>query len=228
MLSLCSTPHLTVQPPRPLSVHHMASVLTPVPSHHPPLPLVPSPPTDFTISLLLLPPSYMPFLPLHLPDSFLCSAVRLGRAISIFPGEYLDEKAQFTDFIFLPNGRWWRFHFESLLHDELMCNLMSLSGKGFLTKNRIQTEKLCSYFIWARCCLWIWPFEFGHSVGSIKRSRVTTCFTVRRDKPKHGNFKMSLYGVCDPVHGTGLELPYPRTVCWWDFHYISLYTLNFS
>ena len=75
--------------------------------------------------------------------------------------------------------------------------------------------------------LWIWPFEFGHSVGSIKGSRVTTCFTVRRDKPKHGNFTMSLYGVCDPVHETGLELPYPRTVCWWDFHYFSLYCFEF-
>jgi hypothetical protein len=64
----------------------------------------------------------MPFLPPHLPDSFLDSAVRLSRAISIFPGENLGEKSQLTDLIFLPNGRWWRFHYESPLHDELMRN----------------------------------------------------------------------------------------------------------
>jgi len=177
-----------------------------------------------------MPPSYMPFLPLHLPDSFLGSAARLGRSVSVFPGEYLGEKSQLTILIFLPNGRWWRFHYESPLHDELMRNAIwwqNLSVKGFLAKNRIQTEKLSSFFLWARCCLWIRPFEFGHSIGSIKGSRVTTCFTVRRDKPKHGNFKMSLYGVCDPVHGTGLELPYPRTVCWWDFYYFSLYCFEF-
>ena len=118
----------------------------------------------------------------------------------------------------------------TLLHDVLMRNAIwwqSFSGKGFLAKNRIQTAKLSSCFIWAHCCVWIWPLEFDHRVGSIKWSRVTTCFTVRRDQPKHGNFNRSLYSVCDPVHRTGLELPYACIVFWWDFHYFSLYTLSF-
>ena len=79
----------------------------------------------------------MPFLPPHLPDSFLDSAVRLGRAISIFPGKYLGEKSQLTDLIFLPNGRWWGFRYEPLLHDELTRNAIrwqSFLGKASLLR----------------------------------------------------------------------------------------------
>ena len=86
-----------------------------------PLSTPPHPPTLQSHSCLCLHHN-MPFLPPRLPDSFLGSAVRLGRAISIFPGKYLGEKSQLTDLIFLPNGRWWGFHYEPLLHDELTRN----------------------------------------------------------------------------------------------------------
>ena len=142
--------------PRPLSVHQMAGALTVLLPSCPPPPLTPSPATNSQSHSCLCLHLNMPLFPPHLPDSFLGSAVRLGRAICIFPENYLGEKSQLTDLTFLPNGRWWRFHYESLLHDELMRNAIrwqSLSGKGFLAKQRIQTEKLSLCFICARCCL---------------------------------------------------------------------------
>ena len=135
-------PHLIFPPTKPLSVHQMASVLTLIiPSSLPPL--APSPTTDFIISLLFLPPSYMPFLSPHLPDSFLGSAVRMGRAISIFPGEYLMKRHSWQSWYFYQmegDG----FHYESPKWSHVLpcCTTwwyeMQSDGRVFLGKTSLQ------------------------------------------------------------------------------------------
>lgn len=218
--SFCPMPHLIFQPTQTsLCSSDGQCAHTHNPSSLPPL--APSPTTDFIISLLFLPPSYMPFLSPHLPDSFLGSAVRMGREISIFLGSTWWKGTVGRVDIFTK----WKvmdFHYESpkwstrfTLCDVLIWNAIwwqSFLGKTSL-QNKIQTAKLYSCFIWAHCCVWIWPLEFGPQCWKHKGIQGDHLLHSKEGSGEAAEFQKVTLRCLWPVPGTGLKLPYVYALC---------------